>query len=100
MQLLVMLGPAIVYLFLCTWLFQSTLGKAITRLRVTDLRGDAPSVLASLGRAFSGVLMIQTVGVGLLMCLVGPSYRTLDDLLSRTMVRKIRRRTATSDIDS
>lgn len=91
-QLLLMLGPMVGYLFLSTWLFQSSLGKVITRLKVTDLRGDPPSALASLGRALSAILMVQTIGIGLLMCLAGPSYRTLDDLLSRTMVRTIQRR--------
>jgi uncharacterized RDD family membrane protein YckC len=96
-MLLLMLGPMIGYLFLCTWLFQSSLGKVITRLKVTDLRGDPPSALASLGRALSAVLMVQTIGIGLLVCLAGPSYRTLDDLLSRTMVRKIHRRAPIPD---
>src|SRR5262249_46941149 len=97
--LLLTLGPMLVYLFLCTWLTQSSLGKAITRLKVTDVRGDPPSVLASLGRAFSAILMVQTVGLGFLMCLFGPSYRTLDDLLSRTMVRKLQRPVRSPDVN-
>ncbi len=70
---------------------RATLGLQIMDLQVTDLHGERVTFARATWRYWAQLLTFCTLGIGHLLQLVTPRRQTLHDLVSSTVVVRVRR---------
>ncbi len=69
---------------------RGTFGKMALGIQVTDTKGKQIGFARALGRVFAKFLSLFLFGVGFLMAAFGKENRALHDLLTSTMVQKLK----------
>jgi uncharacterized RDD family membrane protein YckC len=84
------LATVLGYMFLCTALFGSTLGKRLVRLRVVGIDGRPVGWRRALVRELLArcVSMFLTFGLAYLIAAIRADGRSLDDLVAGTIVQR------------
>ncbi|WP_433946903.1 RDD family protein [Paenibacillus sp. SN-8-1] len=68
--------------------WQGTLGKMIMFIKITNVEGRPISINRAIGRHFSMLLSVATLGIGALMCAWTPQKQALHDMAAGTLVIK------------
>jgi uncharacterized RDD family membrane protein YckC len=68
--------------------YQSTLGKAVLGIKVTDLKGNRISFGRASGRFFAKIISSLTLGVGYIMIAFTEKKQGLHDMIAECLVVK------------